>query len=88
MLLSALILSLSLQQASGADLAAFQRQAERTLLSGERLPPDYRQQLLAMPPEDRIEAIIFLRRIGLLTGKSWRIDDMLRPVQQEEEDQP
>lgn len=88
MYLAALLLSLPLQQASGADLTAFQRQAEMTLLSGDRLAPDYRQQLLTLPPEDRIEAIIFLRRIGLLTGKRWRVDDMLRPAQTEGNDQP
>ncbi|AUH33762.1 hypothetical protein [Paracoccus tegillarcae] len=88
MLLSALLLSWPLQQASMPELAQFQRQAEETLLAGETLAPDYRLQLLGMPPAERIEALIFLRRIGLLTGKSWRVGDMLQSASDDEDDRP
>lgn len=80
MLLSALLFVLPLQQAVAPDLQEFQSQAVERLLDGKSLPPDYRQQLMAMPPDDRVSAIIFLRRAGLMTGRPWTIEDLLRPA--------
>lgn len=86
MWLSALLLALPLQQAAAPELQEFQAQAIERLLEGKSLPPDYRHQLLAMPPEDRVSAIIFLRRAGLMTGRPWTIDDLLRPAPDMTED--
>lgn len=87
MWLSALMLALPLQQAVAPDLQAFQAQAVEGLLEGKPLPPDYRRQLMAMPPEDRVSAIIFLRRAGLMTGRTWTIEDLLRPAPDTTKDQ-
>ena len=56
----------------------FTREAEQWVLQGKALPPDYRLRLLQMEPADRIQAIIFLRRAGLLEGSAWTVQDMLR----------
>lgn len=56
---------------------AYQREVQRLVLEGRDLPRDYRAGLLAMSPEDRLMALAFLRRAGLLTGPSWRIEDLL-----------
>ena len=80
MLAAALLLALPLQQALGADLEAFRASAETLLLEGGTLPPDYRGALREMSPADRIEAIIFLRRSGLMTDRPWTIGDLLAPA--------
>lgn len=80
MLVSALLLAWPLQQAVLPDLRDFRDEATVLLLEGGTLPTDYRRQLLAMPPAERIEAIIFLRRAGLLTGQTWQIDQLLKPA--------
>ncbi|TRW95510.1 hypothetical protein FNJ84_16150 [Paracoccus sp. M683] len=85
MLLSAILLAWPLQQAVAPELYSFQQDAMARLLAGDALAPDYRQQLQGMPPSERVEAIIFLRRAGLLTGKSWRVDDLLRPARNDME---
>ncbi|MDO5648395.1 hypothetical protein [Paracoccus sp. (in: a-proteobacteria)] len=59
-------------------LTAFTNDATEWLLAGESLPRDYRLRLLAMDPADRIQAIVFLRRAGLLTDRAWPLDDLLR----------
>lgn len=62
------------------DAAAFVRDATVWLLEGEPLPPDYRTRLLAMPPEARLQALVFLRRAGLLTATPWPLSDVLDPA--------
>lgn len=84
MLAAMFLLGWPTQQATAPDLIGFRNRAEMALMAGEALPADYRQQLLRMPPAERIEAIIYLRRIGLLTGRAWRVDDLLRPAPDEE----
>lgn len=80
MILAALLLSWPLQQDATTALTQFRQQSEAKLLAGEALAPDYRQHLATLPPAERIEAIIFLRRIGLLTGRAWQVDDLLSPA--------
>lgn len=65
----------------------FEQEATRWLLEGRDLPPDYRPRLLEMTPSRRLQAIVFLRRSGLLTGKSWRLDDILKPAARATEDE-
>lgn len=60
-------------------VAQFVDEAADWLLSGQALPRDYRPRLLAMEPADRLHAIAYLRRTGLLTGTSWPVSDLLRP---------
>ena len=49
------------------------------ILDGRDLAPDYRHLLMEMSPTDRLQAIIFLRRSGLLKGGIWSMEDVLRP---------
>lgn len=81
MLVSVMLLVWPLQQAVAPDLPGFRAAKEALLLEGESLPTDYRQELMAMSPAERIEAIIFLRRSGLLTDQTWQIGDLLAPPQ-------
>lgn len=62
------------------DAAAFAEEATGWLLEGRNLPPDYRLRLMRMPPEARLQALVFLRRAGLLTADAWTLDDILRPL--------
>ncbi|MFN3526815.1 MAG: hypothetical protein ACK4YU_12050 [Paracoccus sp. (in: a-proteobacteria)] len=57
----------------------FVEEASDWLLEGRSLPRDYRLRLLAMTPADRMRAITYLRRVGLLTGAPWPVADLLRP---------
>lgn len=61
-------------------VAAIAAEASERLLAGESLPPDYRLRLLALPPAERLLAIIYLRRTGLLRGDPWPLEDVLRPA--------
>ena len=68
-----------------ADIAA---KASEHLLAGEELPPDYRLHLLELPPDERMLAIIYLRRLGLLRGAPFPLDDILRPTPSPDETTP
>ena len=67
-------------QALLPDAAALANDATGWLLEGEPLPADYRARLMAMPPEARLQALVFLRRAGLLTTEPWTLSDILDPV--------
>ncbi|MFC3168170.1 MULTISPECIES: hypothetical protein [Paracoccus] len=62
------------------DAAALAEDATAWLLEGEPLPPDYRIRLMRMPPEARLQALVFLRRAGLLTADAWALSDVLDPA--------
>ncbi|MCQ0971053.1 hypothetical protein MLD63_11530 [Paracoccus sp. TK19116] len=65
--------------------------AELRLLGGQPLEPDYRQHLLAMEPDQRLQAIVWLRRSGMLVDRTWSLDDLMRPatrLNQEVGDEP
>lgn len=62
------------------DAAAMADDAKGWLLEGEALPPDYRARLMRMPPEARLQALVFLRRAGLLTSDAWALSDVLDPA--------
>lgn len=61
-------------------VAEIARRADQAILNGDGLPEDYRLQLLGLPPEERLLAIIYLRRSGLLRDAPWSLDDILRPA--------
>ncbi len=63
-------------------LDEFTAQANGWLLSGQGLPRDYRVTLMQMDSADRISAIAYLRRIGLMTDSPWSLDDLLRPAKE------
>lgn len=62
------------------ELSAFTEEASAWLLEGEPLPRDYRLRLMRMHPADRLQAIVFLRRSGLLRGDVWRLEEVLAPA--------
>ena len=65
--------------------------AEAWLLGGQPLPPDYRHQLMAMEPDQRLRAIVWLRRSGMLVDRAWPIGDLMQPAtrpQEEAGDEP
>lgn len=68
-----------------ADLGAFTEEASGWLLDGETVPRDYRTRLMRMPPPERLQAIVFLRRAGLLTDDAWSLVDILKPASVPEE---
>ncbi len=67
------------------DAAALADEATGWLLEGEPLPVDYRARLMAMPPEARLQALVFLRRAGLLTAGPWPLSDILDPSSAEKD---
>jgi len=78
LLILALCLGAGPVAAEGID--AFRRTADDWLLSGRGLPRDYRVMLMDMDSAERLQAIAYLRRIGLLTERPWSLDDLLRPA--------
>ena len=87
MMLGALVIALGVSGAAPADMpllpeaAQLAEEATGWLLDGKTLPPDYRPRLLSMPPEARLQALIFLRRAGLLTAEAWPLTDILNPAE-------
>ncbi|MFV0386984.1 hypothetical protein [Paracoccus sp. (in: a-proteobacteria)] len=83
------ILGLAGMAAQPSNLAPavsdYAEQASGWLLEGKNLPPDYRVRLRRMPPAERLQVLIFLRRSGLLVGQPWSLDDILRPAESSEE---
>ncbi|WP_347137952.1 hypothetical protein [Paracoccus sp. SSK6] len=85
-MLGALVMVMGLAGAASADpallpdAAALAAEATGWLLEGEALPPDYRARLMRMPPEARLQALVFLRRAGLLTADAWALSDVLEPT--------
>lgn len=75
-----LIACLAAGPVAAAGLDGFRRTADEWLLTGQGLPRDYRVTLLQMGSADRLQAIAYLRRIGLLTERPWSLDDLLRPA--------
>lgn len=75
-----LVAALSVGPVLAEDFDAFRRTASDWLLSGQGLPRDYRVQLMQMDSADRLRAIAYLRRLGLLTERPWSLDDLLRPA--------
>lgn len=56
------------------------RDVTEYLLNGESLPADMDARLMALPPADRIEVLIFMRRSGMMTGPGWTAERLLAPA--------
>jgi hypothetical protein len=86
MMIGAMVMAIALSGSAPADpallpdAAALADEATGWLLDGEPLPPDYRARLMRMPPEARLQALVFLRRAGLLTSDPWALSDILDPA--------
>lgn len=61
-------------------IAEYAEEASGWLLDGDGLPRDYRVRLMRMQPSARLQAIVFLRRAGLLTADAWTLDEILKPA--------
>lgn len=85
-MIGAMVMAITLSGSAPADgallpdAAALADEATAWLLEGEPLPPDYRTRLMAMSPEARLQALVFLRRAGLLTSDTWPLSDILDPA--------
>lgn len=77
-LLTAAVASVADVENLSPDMTAFTNDASGWVLEGKALPVDYRQRLQKMTPADRLLAITFLRRSGLLKEDIWALDDVLR----------
>lgn len=51
-----------------AGFDEFRVEARQMVLAGEALPPDFLLSLSGLDEADRLLAVIYLRRAGLLTG--------------------
>lgn len=92
MLLPALLTATVVAASDGATLSPeiqeFSRQATEWVLAGKDLPRDFRQRLMEMPPGDRLQALVILRRSGLLETETWSLDDLLREAEAKEQIKP
>lgn len=92
MLLSALLTSAVVAAADNVALSpevqAFSRETTEWVLAGQELPSDYQSRLRMMNPADRLQAIIILRRSGLLETDTWPLDDLLSKAETEEQTAP
>lgn len=70
-------------QGAPASSAEMIREVTEMLLNGESLPADIDARLMALPPAERIEVLIFLRRSGMMDGPGWTTDRLLAPVRTE-----
>lgn len=68
------------------EIAGYAQEASELLLAGETLPRDYRVRLMGMEPSVRLQALVFLRRAGLLTADPWPLEDILKPAIAAQED--
>ena len=86
-MIAALVLSSALA-AAPAEAGAITRDglirdATERMLNGEALPRDLDERLMRLPPAERIEVMVFLRRSGMLVGPGWPADRLLLPAKPE-----
>lgn len=78
MMLQALVLAVA--QALSPATADFIDDATERLLAGEELAPDFPVRLQALPPDQRLLAIVHLRRAGYLSDVVMPLDWILSPA--------
>lgn len=80
-MIAAFVMALAAAEPSvaGAARDALLAESQVWLLEGRGLPGDIESRLAALPPADRIEVIVFLRRSGLLTDIPWHAERLLSP---------
>lgn len=64
--------------ARATPLGEMMRELDAILLAGEALPPDFAPKLAPLPPGERLLAVAYARRAGLLTGPALPLDGLLR----------
>lgn len=92
MLLSALLTSAVVATADenilSLEIQEFSKETTEWVLAGKSLPGDYRTRLMKMEPADRLQAIILLRRAGLLDAEAWPLAEILGEPETEEPPAP
>ncbi|SEH97367.1 hypothetical protein SAMN04488075_2001 [Paracoccus alkenifer] len=78
MMLQALVLAVA--QALSPAATAFVEDATARLIAGEELSPDFPVRLQALPPDQRLLAIVHLRRAGYLADVVMPLDWILSPA--------
>lgn len=78
MMLAALVLAAA--QALSPAAVAFVDDATGRLLAGEELAPDFPVQLQALPPDQRLLVIVYLRRAGFLSDVVMPVDWVISPA--------
>lgn len=73
-------LFLAAAQALSPAAAAFIDDATSHLIAGEDLPPDFPVKLHALPPDQRLLAIVYLRRAGYLADVVMPVDWVIAPA--------
>lgn len=79
MMTMALVVALTLAGAAepAETKADLLNEMTRRLLDGKPAPRNIETRLMALEPAERFEAVVFLRRSGLLSGKSLSVDRLL-----------
>lgn len=78
MMLAALVLAAA--QALSPAASAFVDDATARLLAGEELAPDFPVRLQALPPDQRLLVIAYLRRAGFLADVVMPVDWVISPA--------
>ena len=72
-----LALALAATDARAGQKDRFIAEMTERLLAGREAPKDLETRLLALEPAERFEAVVFLRRSGLLRGAPLSVDRLL-----------
>lgn len=72
-----LALALAATDARADQKDRFIAEMTERLLAGQEAPRDLETRLLALEPAERFEAVVFLRRSGLLRGAPLSVDRLL-----------
>ncbi len=81
-------LALAAAQALSPAAAAFVDDATARLLAGEELAPDFPVRLQALPPDQRLMVIVYLRRAGFLSDVVMPVDWVISPASPAPEPEP
>jgi len=69
----------SIRPVASASLAAVLTETDALLLAGAASFPDLDRRLAGLAPADRLLAVAYLRRAGLLSGPMLPLDSLLAP---------
>lgn len=79
LLLAPLLAVTTVQLEAPSPKDAIIRDALDRLLDGVALAAETEQRIKELPPAERLEVLIVLRRSGMLTGPTWPAERLLGP---------